>query len=310
LSDLVRAVDTILGPCLGIQASEQVLVVTDPARRSIGVALVVQARKLGADSVLVEIAARANHGIEPPPPVAAAMSACDVLIAPTSKSLSHTEARHRASANGVRAATMPGVTEDMLARTMSADYAAIKERSKRVADVLTHGSEVRITTEAGTDLTMAIEGRTGLADTGDLTAPGAFGNLPAGEGFIGPLEGLTNGRVVFDGVVGTRPIEVVIADGYGVGFSEAGERWRRRVADYGRDAFAIAELGIGTNDAAILTGNVLEDEKILGTVHIAFGDNHSFGGTIRVPSHQDFVVLSPTVTVDDVQILDRGHLLV
>jgi leucyl aminopeptidase (aminopeptidase T) len=310
LSDLVTAVDTILGPCLGVRASEHVLVVTDPERRPIGEALVARARGIGADSVLIEMAARANHGIEPPLPVAAAMSACDVLIAPTSKSLSHTEARHSASANGVRAATMPGVTVDMLVRTMNADYAAIKERSNRIADVLTRGSEVRITAEAGTDLTMAIDGRNGIADTGDLTAAGAFGNLPAGEGFIGPLEGLSNGRVVIDGVVGTPPIEVEIADGYGVAFSEAAEPWRQRVAGYGRDAFAVAELGIGTNDSATLTGNVLEDEKILGTVHIAFGNNLSFGGTIRVPSHQDFVLLSPTVTIDGSKILERGHLLV
>lgn len=303
------AVDTVVGSCLGVSAGEDVLVVTDPQRRDIAEAIVARARELGADAVLVEMAERDNHGVEPPDSVAAAMLACDVLVAPTTKSLSHTEARRAASAADVRAATMPSITEDILVRTMSADYAAIKERSERVAEALTNGSEVRITTAAGTDVGMIIDGRTGVADTGDLTRPGAFGNLPAGEGFIAPLEGRTQGRVIFDGVVGTDPIEIEIVDGYAVDISAAGGAWRDKVVVHGRDAFAVAELGIGTNDSARLAGNVLEDEKVLGTIHIAFGDNHSFGGSIRVPSHQDFVVVSPTLTLDGRVLLQDGRLL-
>ncbi len=57
----------------------------------------------------------------------------------------------------------------------------------------------------------------------------------------------------------------------------------------------IAELGVGTNDRATRADNILESEKILGTVHIALGDNSSFGGEVRVPFHQDFVFFSPTL---------------
>jgi leucyl aminopeptidase (aminopeptidase T) len=309
VSAMDTAVDTVVRSCLGVRAGESVLVVTDPERRSIADAIVGRARELGADAVLVEMAERATHGSEPPDSIAAAMLACDVLIAPTTKSVSHTEARRLASAAGVRAATMPSITEDTLLRTMSADYAAIKERSERVAEALTNASEVPIRTAAGTDVVMFIDGRTGIADTGDLTQPEAFGNLPAGEGFIAPLEGRTQGRVVFDGVVGTDPIEVEIIDGYAVDLSAAGEAWRKRVEGYGREAFAVAELGIGTNGSATLTGNVLEDEKILGTIHIAFGDNHTLGGTIRVPSHQDFVVMAPTLTLDGTFLLRDDRLL-
>jgi leucyl aminopeptidase (aminopeptidase T) len=309
VSDLDRAVETVLDQCLGVKKGEDVLVVTDPERRPIAEALVLGARRMGADAVLAEMAERDNHGVEPPRSIAAALRECDVFVAPTTKSLSHTEARRAASAEGVRGATMPTVTEDLLVRTMGADYAAVKERSLQVAELLTRASEVRITTDAGTDVTMVIEGRPGIADTGDLTARGSFGNLPAGEGFIGPLEGRTNGRVVFDGVVGTEPMAVEIVDGYATSFSPSGEAWRAQAERYGRDAFAVAELGIGTNDSATLTGNVLEDEKIMGTIHIAFGDNHSFGGTIRVPSHQDFVVLNPTLTIDNNLLLESGTLL-
>jgi leucyl aminopeptidase (aminopeptidase T) len=316
MSDLAAAVQTVLADCLKVGPEESVLVLTDPAKRAIAEALLARARELAAEALLLEMSERATHGTEPPNAVEAAMRACDVVVAPTSKSISHTDARHSASSEGVRIATMPDVTEEMLMRTMSADYGQIKQRSELVAESLTKASEVRVTTDAGTDVTFLIEGRTGIADTGDISRAGAFGNLPAGEGFIAPLEGRTSGRIVFDGSIWpvgplTEPLIVDIEGGYAVNFEgPAAEQFKSVVEPCGRDAFAVAELGIGTNDAAILGGNVLEDEKILGTVHVAFGDNHSFGGTIRVQSHQDGIVLDPVVTMDGTVFLEKGRLLI
>ena len=79
---------------------------------------------------------------------------------------------------------------------------------------------------------------------------------------------------------------------------------------HGDVATTVAELGIGTNEKATLTGNILEDEKIIGTVHLAFGDNHTFGGTVSVPSHLDGLVTAPTVEIDGQRILESGNLLV
>jgi leucyl aminopeptidase (aminopeptidase T) len=155
-----------------------------------------------------------------------------------------------------------------------------------------------------------------MADDGDLTASGAFGNLPAGEGFVAPVEGATGGLVVFDGSIWPigkldDPLTIEIEDGYATAMSGGqADEFDRVLRRYGRDADAVAELGIGTNDAAELTGNVLEDEKILGTIHVAFGDNHTFGGAIRVSSHQDGVVLAPTVRIDSAVVLEDGRLLV
>lgn len=316
MSDLSRAVNAVLFDCLGITEGENVVIVTDPNKRVIAEALVVGARGAGAEAVLVDMIERPNHGAEPPPTIAAAMLEADVLIAPTSKSLSHTEARRAASARGARAATMPDITEEMLVRTMGADYEEIRRRSGEVAGQLSSGREVRITSDAGTDVSIVIEGREGIADDGDLRKPGAFGNLPAGEGFVAPIEGATNGRVVFDGSIWpigllAEPLVVNVIEGYATDMSgPAADRFRATLEPHGREAFAVAELGIGTNPAATLTGNVLEDEKILGTIHIAFGDNHTIGGIIRVPSHEDGIVLSPSVEIDGTVILRSGALLV
>jgi leucyl aminopeptidase (aminopeptidase T) len=316
MSDLHTAVRTIVVDCVDVKANESVLVLTDPKRRRIAEAIVEQARTIGAETVLVEMSERETNGTEPPDLIAAAMLRCDVFIAPTTRSVSHTQARLAASEQGVRAATMPQVTEDMLIRTMSADYSTIRERSHKVAALLTEGREVHNTSPAGTDVSFAIEGRKGLPDDGDIRSAGAFGNLPAGEGFIAPLENRTQGRIVFDGSIWpigklSEPLEVEIVDGYANGMSgPKASAFMSTIEPYGREAFAVAELGIGTNDSARLSGNVLEDEKILGTIHVAFGDNHSFGGEIRVPSHQDGVVLNPTVRIDGALLLDGGKLLV
>jgi leucyl aminopeptidase (aminopeptidase T) len=316
MSKLGRAVRAVLEECLMVRPGENVLVLTDPAKRKIAEALVDGARSMDAEAMLVEIAERETHGSELPEPVAAAMVASDVLIAPTSKSVSHTEARRAATARGVRAATMPDITEDMLVRTMGADYAAIRVRSQAIARVLTEGRRVRVTTEKGTDLTLSIEGRDGISDDGDLSAAGAFGNLPAGEGFIAPREGHSHGRIVFDGSIATlgllsAPITVDVEDGVATNLTgPRSDEFENLLQSYGRAAFAVAELGIGTNETATLTGKVLEDEKILGTIHVALGDNHTIGGMVAVPSHQDGIVLEPTVQVDGETLLDTGRLLV
>lgn len=315
MSDLDRAATTVLDRCLGVQSAEDVVVLTDPSRRELAQALADKARAMGADAVLIEMPERATHGEEPPPPVAAAMSKCRALIAPTAKSVTHTEARRVACAEGARAATMPGITEDMLIRTMSADYAEIARRSRMVARALSDGREVHVRSAKGTDLRLSIEGREGIPDDGDLRAPGSFGNLPAGEGFIAPRESSAQGRLVFDGSIWPiglleEPLTVEIEEGYATKISGArADELQSLLEPHGKEAFAVAELGVGTNDAARLTGNVLEDEKVLGTIHVALGDNHSFGGAVRVASHQDGVVLEPTLVVDSKVLMEAGRLL-
>ncbi len=78
---------------------------------------------------------------------------------------------------------------------------------------------------------------------------------------------------------------------------------------HGPEGATIAELGIGTNEKAQLTGNVIEDEKLLGTAHVAFGASEAIGGRIQVPVHLDCVVLRPTVTIDGAEIVRDGELL-
>jgi leucyl aminopeptidase (aminopeptidase T) len=312
MSDLGPAVSTVVRRCLEIKAEEDVLVVADPGTRGIGEALRAAAAAVGADAVLAVMDERATDGTEPPPPVAAALEACDVYIAPTTRSLSHTAARKRASDAGVRGATMPGVTEDMLARVMAVDFDAMAERSRAVASLLDDGRVAHVTCPRGTDVTLDLEGRSGISDDGGLSAPGAFGNLPCGEAFIAPVGG--DGRIVAMSLaplgLTDEPASLTMRDGRIVAAEGGlGREYLDRLLAHGELGQNLAELGIGTNDCAQLTGDVLEDEKILGTVHVAFGASAGIGGTVSVPIHLDVVVIDASLEVDGRPVLDAGRFL-
>jgi leucyl aminopeptidase (aminopeptidase T) len=310
MPDLAPAVRTVVRRCLAVQPGEEVVVVVDAGTRRIGEALRDEAAGAGADAVLTVMDPRANDGTEPPASVAGALAGADVFIAPTTRSLSHTMARKRASEAGARGATMPGVTEDMLARVMAVDFDTMAARSRAVAALLDEGATARVTCPRGSDLTLDLTGRQGIPDDGELTAPGAFGNLPCGEGFIAPLSG--GGTIVASTLaplgVSDPPATLTVENGRIVAASGGlGPEYLARLAVHGDLGTNLAELGVGTNDRARLTGSVLEDEKILGTVHVAFGASAGIGGTVSVPIHLDVVILDASLEVDGHQVLDAGR---
>jgi leucyl aminopeptidase (aminopeptidase T) len=316
MSDLERAMSAVVNDCLAVKNGERVLVVCNPATLGLGERLRGEAGRSGADAVLTLMAERPSHGAEPPETVAAAMGAADVVLAPTVQSLSHTVARHRASDAGVRVASLPEATEDMLARLMSADMERLRQRSRAIADRLTAGTEAHVTSAAGTDLRLGLGAREGIPDDGDLQQPGAFGNLPCGEGFIAPLEGTASGTLVVDGTIAAiglpgEPAILTVADGHLVDAKgEHGERLMELLTVHGPDGANVAELGIGTNERAGMSDNLLEAEKILGTCHIAFGASAPIGGTVQVPVHIDCVVAKPDLSIDGEPLIRGGELLV
>lgn len=303
--------------CMGLRPGEKVLVITDEPLRTIGYALWKAAKDLGNEVLLIEILPRASNGAEPPPEAAELMKMVDVVLCPTSKSLTHTDSRRAASAKGVRVGTLPGVTEQIMIRCMNADYNKIAQRTFALCKLLEKASTVRVTAPAGTDITMPIKGRTAHSSSGLFREKGQWGNLPTGEAYLAPVEGQSEGVVVVDGsmaMVGMvkTPIRIQVKKGYAEDIS-GGEEAQRLIAllePHGKDARTVAEFGIGTNDKAILTGIILEDEKVMGTIHIAFGDNKSMGGSVRVASHLDGLVTHPTVWLDETMIMNNGKVLV
>jgi leucyl aminopeptidase (aminopeptidase T) len=310
VTDLNPAVETVVNRCVAVRPGENVLVVADPERADVGRALHEGAVRAGGDSVLVLLPPRPERGTEPPPTVAAAFAACDVFLAPCLPSLSHTKARNAASERGARGATLPGVEAEMFARLMSADFDLMVTRSARVAELLTDADEARFTCPRGSDMRFDLRGRTGIADDGDLTDSGAFGNLPCGEGFISPAGGSGVFVATTVGHLGAADHEVrlTVEDGRLAGADgELGQALAVYLDRFAPDGRHLAELGVGTNDRARLGGNLLEDEKVLGTVHVAFGASAAIGGTVNVPVHEDSVVVDPTLTIGSTTVIDAGR---
>ncbi len=227
----------------------------------------------------------------------------DAVIALSRYSTSHTKFRGwLTSLKRVRYASMPLFDASMIDGVMRADWELVKERTERLVSLMEGSESVSITTPNGTDISFSIKGRPVLADTGIITTPGSFSNLPAGEAFLAPVEGTAQGQLVLDWAPTKKlesPVTLTVENGLVVKAT-------------GRDPFAevinskiaedpqmgnIAELGIGTNESATRPDNILETEKILGTVHIAIGDNSTFGGNVSVPFHQDFIFFKPTMKV-------------
>jgi len=292
---------------MGYKKGEKLLIVTDDKLFAMGEIFYQGALYLGIDAILLKIKTRKIHGEEPPPPAAEILEKVDVALLVTEKSLSHTRARQTASKKfGVRIASLPGITRDVFERSLLIDYEDLKKKADKLAAILTEGKSIRVETKKGTGLDFSIDGRRGMADNGFYAKRGSFGNLPAGEVCIGPLEGTTKGTLVVDASFGgigklNKPVEIIIKKGKAVKISSP--ELKKLLRPMGEKALNIAEFGLGLNPKAKITGNVLEDEKAINTAHIALGDNRSFGGKVKAPCHLDGVFKQPGVFIDGRKIL-------
>lgn len=317
ITKLDTASQIAIRDCMGAKKDEKILVITDEVKREIGLSLYENAIRLGYSSLLVEMKSGKINGEEPSPEVTELMQKFDVVFCPTAKSLTHTNARRAASAKGVRIATFPGITKDVMIRGMNADYKSISKRTIRLTELLETGSEIKVTAPAGTDISFSIKGRKAYASKGLFHAKGESGNLPTGEAFLAPVEGTANGVFVTDGsfaglgLIKNVNIRIEVVNGYATKISGGtlAKKLKQQLDSVGKEARNIAEFGIGTNDSARLSGVLLEDEKVMGTIHIALGNNVSMGGSVNVPIHLDGVVKKPTVWMDGKMLMKDGKLL-
>lgn len=311
---LREGAETIINQCLDVQDDEKVLVLNDSNDEKLVESLLDILSDREVEHKLIEYEEPESHGGEPPEPVVRKMKNFDVIIAPTMKSLTHTDARKKANQAGARMATLPTVSREIWETSLQADYDRVKEITEKAYSLMEDAEEVRIKTPSGTDLRFDVEIETYHNDTGIIHEEGSFGNLPAGEpnGFPANI----SGTLVLDHFQFSPDAKKVeIKDGEvvslisrdGSNSSQLGKTFEKYPC-----AKKIAEFGFGTNPEATLIGNTLQDEKVLGTVHIAFGDNCSYvpeGDERRNPCeiHWDAVCEKPTVWFDDKKVLNRGE---
>lgn len=247
-----------------------------------------------------EMEDRTKSGEEPPKEASDKMLEYDVVFCLTKHSLTHTLARKNANIHGVSVITMPGITEDMfLHGAMKADYQRVEKETMELTDKLSQAERVTIETGSAYRLNIPLSGRTGVPSTGVFKGKAASGNLPSGEAYIAPVEGEAEGEIEINGSIAgigllENPIVLTLKKGKLIdAIGEQGEKLLSLLGD--GDGSLLCELGIGTNHAARVTGNILEDEKAYNTIHVAFGSNHTFGGTIKTNVHIDCVTINPKI---------------
>jgi leucyl aminopeptidase (aminopeptidase T) len=302
------AADVVLDR-LGLSSSDTFLVVANPELIVIATALTEAARSRSANVHMQEFPATSRDGEEPPEDVTTAMGKARAIAIVTRFSLSHTHARMAATHAGARIASMPGISPEIFMRTVPIDYTDLERAGRALARKLTETKRCRVTAPGGTDLELLLEGREAICDDGDLRAPSAFGNLPAGEAYIAPVESHTQGTIVFDGSLGDwglldEPVTIELRQGRIVtARGRAASSLLKTLDAGGANGRILAELGIGTNPGATIGGQILEDEKAVGSVHLAFGSNISFGGTNQATVHIDGLVRDAVVELDGHAIL-------
>ena len=200
---------------------------------------------------------------------------------------------------------------------MVADYAAIRAVAERVAGRLRGAEWVTVTSPAGSDITVSTKGREPKGwYTGIVRRPGEISAFPGGEVSFPPVEGTSNGVIVFERVMTdigglSEPVVVTVEDGLAVAIEGGEEAARLRdMIDGVPGATNLAELGIGLNPAARVSDDITESKKKQGTAHFALGDNAGgYGGVVESPVHLDGMLFGVTITVDGEEIVRDGEVL-
>lgn len=300
--------------CMGVSHKDRVTIITDSHKYSIGSALYDVSKEVTPYTCLVLMPDLEEENREPPKQVAEAMKHSTVIFIVTEKTMTHTTARLNANHNGARVASMPGINEYIFSRGgMTADYTEIQKIIKKVHRKLRSAKTLHISSEIGTNLELSIKGRHWITeDDGICHANGGFTNLPAGTIFIAPVENNANGVVYFDGGLEgdiKKPVRLQINNSSIVRMPKYA-KIERFIGTATSCAFKLSQFGMGLNPRAKVIGNILQDEKAWGTIHIGFGENYSFGGKIKCSTHFEGVIKEPTLEVDGHLIIEKGNFLI
>lgn len=310
--------ENVMANCLEVKPGEKVLIVTDTLKEKVEAPIFFESAKKFSDKVtMIVMNPSSRNGIEPPLEVAKMILESNVVLIPTTYSISHTKAVG-AHNHGVRIASMPGISIDTILRTLTGDFLETDKLSEQIAVLLTYAKVAELTSPSGTNIVIPLGQRKAMADLYKINKPGGdFGNLPAGEALIAPLEGQSHGVIVFEDCYGEEdlkePLALEVKQGIMtkvLGTHRIADKLIQILNEIGPKARNIAELGVGTNKMAKPKKGLLEVEKIHGTCHIALGNNKYFGGEVDVPYHVDGLIIYPTLKLDGKTIIKNGKFVI
>ncbi|UFJ39258.1 hypothetical protein LOK74_14385 [Brevibacillus humidisoli] len=314
----IQSAFNVLKNGLQVKENEQVLIVADDQQQSSLVdAFVTAGSLLGAKVGKLVYPAVPQQNKEPMGFVGESLKAVEAAVVLPKVSITHVEAIRQARKHGTRFLVCSGLDERMMTGAVNADYQKMSQLTNRFVQLFEAADQVRVTCPNGTDVTFSVRGRATMAVDGICTEAGAWNFAPAGTTATAPLEGTTNGTIVFDGSLAPfgvvdEPVRLTVKDGL-IREIAGG----RTAADFAEllqsyedpNVYNIAEMGIGTNEKAELSGKLIEDERILGAFHFGIGKSLNIGGEVDAPFHTDGMIMKPSVYVDGKLVVEAGKIL-
>ncbi len=210
-----------------------------------------------------------------------------------------------------RVVLVSGADEDSLHRSMEVNHKRLSEHCRKLADILTIGRTLKLTSENGTDLKVSVTQMKGAAESAPLNGALSCGSLPTGRAYISPVTNSAQGILVLHAVAGqkssgSQAVQIKIRDGKiaQIKGGRAAQVLRQLLRIGGDSTRLLVEIGFGLNDKAKLGHSALEDEKVLGTAHIGFGDLSGPGKSPAVFARG--IINTPCMTIDGQKIMDLG----
>lgn len=316
-ADLVQSAYNVLKNSLRVKPGEEVLVVADTGQSPrLLEAFLAAGRVLDTRIGLVIFPTLARQNDEPPAYVQAAMTEADAVVAAPAVSMTHTRAIRTAREEGkTRVLVCSGLTEEMMLGPVNLPYDEMAATTRRIASLFDKARTARVVAANGTDISMELGDRRAMAVDGICAEPGQWNFVPAGTTALAPLEGTAEGRIVFDGSLAPlgilrEPVVLRVEKGRvtGIEGGRQAEEYREFLASFDHPGvYNIAEIGVGTNPKASLSGRLIEDERIFGSVHFGIGKSLNLGGTVDAPSHTDGVILRASLYLDGKLIVENGR---
>jgi aminopeptidase len=297
---------TLLNICAGIKNGEKLVIVSDrPEDRSLEI-LIQKARNFGAAVSFEKISGPVTR--EPPAKAFALMLENDVVLFCVNEDRTlmwgHSDAKVEALARGGRVLFL---TQSIDSTPGAESLEVIKSRSNRMAELLERSSKVTLLTGDNFRLELKLAGRNALRLSSILQTPGSWGAVPDyAEAAVAPLENWSSGDFQVDAMIvglgkAIIPVDLHFENGKLTGISDSplGKKFEDFLGKYDSTARVLCELGFGTNHLRSEVRGEFDDKKALGSVHLAMGDNHTFGGENRSNIHIDCLATRPKILIDD-----------
>lgn len=317
-----KIINIFLDNTLNIEPRFKNLIIYDSSTQNLLKYFIPVFYKKNIFTICKKIDLKKNHGFEPSIEIAKLMKESNLVLCLTKYSMAHSKARNNFSKIGGRFLSMPGYSKKILSdKAILANFKEHDKITKKISKILTLGKKCKIFSEDGTNLECNLSGRLANSCPGHVMEKGSLGSPPDVEANISPIENQSNGFLTINGSIANeeigllnKPVYLIIKNGKIAQIKSDSKKinnlLKKTFYKFGPKSKVLAEIGIGLNKKAKLTGHMLTDEGSYGCIHFGFGSNFSVGGKNKVDFHLDFITKKHSLYIDEKLIIKKGKIVI